>query len=722
MQFRKILALRGPNLWAYFPVIEAWVDLGPWKDSPSTSIPGFTQRLMAWLPGLIEHHCGIGERGGFLHRLETGTYLAHILEHVTLELQGLAGVEAGFGRARETSEEGVYRVVFKYREETLARECLEAARQLCMAAVEDRPFDVEATVARLRRIAAERLLSDSADAIVQAARRRNIPFFRLEGTDLVQLGYGAKQRRIRGSATDRTGAIAGSIPDDAELLSDLLALAGVPYSSEPGEGKRYRLLVVGGRLAAAAEIGSAPLDVTDHVHPTTAARAADAARVVGLDVAGIDVRCQDIGQPLEIQHGAVTAVVSSPDLQLHESREPEKAIVDLLFEPGDNGRIPVVAVTGANGKTTVTRLIAHILSSAGATVGMTCTDGIYISGRRVTRGDCSGPASARRVLMNPRIEMAVLETARGGILRAGVAFNECQVAVVTNIGEGDHLGISEMHTPRDIAKVKRGIVELVPSYGAAVLNAEDELVADMAQFSAGKVLYFALDPENPLIRERGEGVFVRDGSIVHLAAGGEQVVAPLSAVPMTYGGRVRFQVENALAAVAAAIALGLDAQAIAARLATFVTDLDTDPARFNLFEIRGATVIVDFGHNAPALRAAIDALEAFPHHRRTAVFSSSGDRRDSDIIEMGELLGHAFDRVILYEDNDLYDRPPGAVFQLLREGLAKGARVSAIEEIQGGLPAMKHALDTVQPGDLLLAQAHMADPAAEFLRHYLRRT
>lgn len=725
MVFRKVLALRGPNLWAYFPVIEAWVDLGIWKDRPSTSIPGFNERLMSWLPGMIEHRCSIGERGGFFQRLRDGTYMAHILEHVTIELQGLTGVKAGYGRARETSEEGVYRVVFRYADETLARECLEQARLLVMAAAEERDLDVAPIIERLREMGRRLLPSESTNLIMKAARDRKIPFLRLESGDINQLGYGAKQRRTMGAADERSGAIALSLAEDPEMAESLLELAGVPYAADAGSGRRYNLLLAGGRLVAAAVHDSAWRDVTDSVHPEVIARALDAARVLGLETAGVEIMADDIGLPLEHEAGVVKAITGNPDLSIYAHADGVKAdvagaVLAALFPPGEDGRIPIAAVTGTNGKTTVARFLAHVLEGAGRTVGLTCTDGIYISGRRIEKGDCSGPSSARRLLMNRHVEAAVFETARGGILRAGVAFDECLVGVVTNVGEGDHLGISDVLTPEEIARVKRTIVEVVSERGTAVLNAEDALVAAMASHCRGTVMFFALDRHHPVLaahaQSGGQVIFLRDGTVMIASAGQEHAITSLDRVPMTHGGRVRFQVENALAAIGAAWAMGLPIDRIAERAATFHAGMEQDPARFNVFDIGGAKVIVDFGHNPDALRAVVAALAAFPASRRLAVFSASGDRRDTDIVTMGALLGDAFDHVILYEDNDRYDRPPGEITSLLKQGIAKGTRVSTIEEMEGGLNAMRHGISAVRPGELLMAQAHLADPAAEFFR------
>jgi len=853
VEFRKVLALRGPNIWANSPVIEAWVDLGPLKDTASNSVPGFNDRLMAWLPSMIEHECSEGHRGGFFVRLREGTYPAHILEHVTLELQCLAGTPVGYGRARETSEEGVYKVVFKYREETLARACLETARRLILAALADEPFDTAAEVEKLRILKQDVCLGPSTSAIVEAAKARGIPTRRLNSESLVMLGQGARQRRIIATESDRTGAVAESIAQDKDLTRTLLSAVGVPVpegwpvkdaedawsaacdlglpvvvkprSGNHGRGVAtnlitreqvvaayqlaraeedeviverfapgadHRLLVVGDRLVAASRrepahvigdgrstiqqlidivnrdprrgdghasvltkiqidgvalgvladqglksdsvpeagrrvlirrnanlsTGGTATDVTDLVHPDVAARVVDAAKVVGLDIAGIDVVAADISRPLEEQGGIIVEVNASPGLRMHlepssgTPRPVGEAIVDLMFPEGQNGRIPVVAVTGTNGKTTTTRLVAHILRKTTRNVGMTCTDGIYLDGRVLDSGDCSGPRSARSILLNPRVEAAVFETARGGILREGLGFDKCSVAVVTNLGEGDHLGLNDIQTLEKMALVKRTIVDVVLPEGSAVLNAADPLVAAMAAKCKGSVIYFARDGAHPIIEQHraqgGRCVIVRNDAIVLAQGPNETSLVPLSRVPMTRGGRIGFQIDNALAAAAAAWSLGLPESAIRSGLETFSADSRQAPGRFNVLEASGATVIVDYGHNPSALEALVAALDQFPSTRRTAVFTAEGDRRDQDIIRQAEILAHAFDRVFLYEYKDLRGRQPGVIPALLRRGLEQGRRVTEITPVRND-EAIEVALRSLRPGDLVLIQADVLE-------------
>jgi cyanophycin synthetase len=405
------------------------------------------------------------------------------------------------------------------------------------------------------------------------------------------------------------------------------------------------------------------------------------------------------------------------------SRPVGQAIMDMMFAADDNGRIPIVAVTGVNGKTTVTRFIAHILKGTGRRVGMTCTDGIYIEDRRIDTDDCSGPGSARQVLMNPNVDAAVFETARGGILRAGLGYDHCDVAVVTNIGDGDHLGLHDIHTPEDLAKVKRTIVDVVARDGVAVLSAADPLVAGMAPYCPGQVLFFAVDGAHPVIvRHRGVGgraVFVRDGQIICAEGEREELLFGVDCVPLTHGGRIAFEVENTLAAVAAAVSLGVPNETIRGRAESFAADMSKVPGRFNLMQINAATVIIDYGHNAHALSAMIDAVGTFSHEHRTAVYSTAGDRRDCDIVRMGELLGTAFDRVILYEDHYTRGRADGEIIGLFRQGLAQGQRVKQIEEVRGAVASVEHALNTARPGELMLIQADAIDETVECVRRYV---
>jgi cyanophycin synthetase len=736
------------------------------------------------------------------------------------------------------------------------------AEQLCIAAREDAPFDLDAALTQLRDLDEDVRLGPSTGSIVHAAVARGIPYRRLTEGSLVMFGWGSRQRRIQAAEMDCTGAIAESIAQDKELTKKLLDAAGVPVPlgrtvSDPDDawaaaqeiglpvvikpkdgnqgkgvtvnvttreqltagfhtasefrddimverylaGHDFRLLVVGDKLVAAARrdppsvvgdgvhtvrelvdivnkdprrgsghatsltkirfddialaslanqrlnadsvppkgqrvrlrnnanlsTGGAATDVTDDVHPEVAARAIAAAHMVGLDICGVDLVCDSVLKPIEEQGGGIVEVNAAPGLRMHISpsfgkgRAVGEAIVSSMFKDGDDGRIPVVAVTGTNGKTTTVRLIAHLLASSGLRTGMTNTDGVYIQGRRIDSGDCSGPRSARNVLLHPDVDAAVFETARGGMLREGLAFDRCQVAVVTNIGAGDHLGLNYITTLEDLAVLKRVIVQNVAPGGMAVLNAADPMVAAMADTTKGDVTFFAQDGTHPVMsmhRAKGKRiVFVEDGMLV-AAAGKDMHKVPLADIPLTRGGTIGFQVENVMAAVGAAWAVGVPWEAIRLGLSTFKGESDNAPGRFNVFDYRGATVIADYGHNPDAISALVNAVEAMPAKRRLVLISGAGDRRDQDISQQTEILGGAFDDVLLYQDQCQRGRADGEVIALLRAGLAGAGRTSHVEEINGEFIAIDRALARLSSGDLALI---LIDQVDEALAHIAKR-
>lgn len=862
IEFLDVVALRGPNIWTYRPVLEAWVDIGELEDYPSNVIPGFYERLTAWLPSLIEHRCSPGVRGGFLQRLREGTWPGHILEHVTLELQNLAGLPGGFGKARETSTRGVYKVVVRAWHETVTRAALDTARDLVMAAIEDRPFDVETAVAHLRRLVDRHCLGPSTACIVDAADDRDIPYTRLFEGNLVQFGYGARQRRIWTAETDRTSAIAEGISRDKDLTKSILETCGVPvpegervdsaaqaweaaqhiglpvvvkpYDGNHGRGvftnlasreeveaayavavdegsgviverfvpgNEHRLLVVGGRLVAAAagepawvigdgqgsvrelidsqintdprrgrsedhplnpvrldsaarlEIarqglqadsvpaagqrvlvqrsGNVAFDVTDRVHPDTAELVSLAARAVGLDIAGVDLVAEDISRPLAEQRGAIVEVNAGPGLLMHlkpadgQPRPVGQAIVDHLFPAGDDGRIPVVGVTGTNGKTVVARLVARLLHLSGKQTGLACSDGLYLGQRWVQKGDGANWTTGRRVLMNRNVEAAVIENDSAVILGQGLAYDRCQVGVVTNIDEGDHLGDFDIQETDRLFNIFRTQIDVVLPGGAAVLNARDPRVVEMAELCDGEVLFFAIDPTLPVMqehRQRGHrAVFARDGQIMLARGADEERLAAIDAVPLTHGGRVDFQTENVLAAVAAAWALDLPVAVIRAGIETFQIDHAEAPWQFTVFQRADVTAVVDDVHNAAGLRALAAAVPRFPARRRVAVYAAGADRRDVDLVEQGRLLGELFDRVVLYDDTTVTSRrPPGQARALLRQGLNESSRAPQVIDEPDHGRAIDQALFAAAPEDFILLQTDEAasGPTMEQVRRW----
>jgi cyanophycin synthetase len=712
----RVTHLRGPNIWTYRPVIEAWVDIGELEECPSNTIPGFYERLTGWLPGLIEHRCGVGERGGFLLRLREGTWAGHILEHVALELQNLSGMRTGFGKTRGTSVRGVYKVAFRTRQERVGRAALVAARDLLMAAVEDGPFDVAASVAALREMVDSLCLGPSTSHIVDAATERRIPAIRLTDGNLVQLGYGARQRRIWTAETDQTSAIAEGIASDKDLTKTLLRSCGVPvpegrmvdneddaweaaqdvglpvavkpYDGNHGRGvsldlktredvvaayhlanrkgggviverfiagNEHRLLVVGRSVVAAArgetawvsgdgnaniielvdrqintdprrgsgedfplnalapevgaEIilelerqgftaysvpaegqkvliqrnGNVAFDVTDNIHPSIAATAALAARIVGLDIAGVDLVAEDISRPLDEQRGAIIEVNASPGLLSHlkpaggQPRAVGAAIIDHLFGLEQNGRISIVGIAGSQGATLIARLTAWLIQITGKHVGLACRDGLYLDSRQVDKGDCATWDAGQRLLINRSVEAAVFENGSRMILGEGLAYDKCAVGVVTGVRGHEELAEFYINEPDQLYAVLRTQVDVVLPDGVAVLNAADPRVVEMAGLCDGTVIYYGLAEELEAIaqhRSAGERVvFLKENSIVLATGTEEATLLPLASLKPAKAA----QPESVLAAVAAAWALGIAPELISAGLMTF----DSNPKKTN---------------------------------------------------------------------------------------------------------------------------------------------
>ena len=552
-----------------------------------------------------------------------------------------------------------------------------------------------------------------------AAARRDPPLVIGNGKNTVRElveQVNADPRRGEGHATSLT-----KIRLD-DIAKNRLKEQGLDENSVPAKGTRVIL-----RNNANLSTGGTATDVTDDVHQEVAARAIAAAQMVGLDICGVDVVCESVLHPMEEQSGGVVEVNAAPGLRMHLSpsfgkgRDVGEAVIATMFPNGEDGRVPVIAVTGTNGKTTTVRLTSHLLRAHGLRVGMTNTDGVYVNGRQTDSGDCSGPRSARNVLAHPDVDAAVLETARGGMLREGLAFDRCHVAVVTNIGMGDHLGLNYISTVEDLAVLKRVIVQNVATSGTAVLNATDPLVARMAINCPGEVIFFGLDTHHPIIathRAQGKRVlFVEDDHIVAMQ-GQHSVRIPLSEVPVTRSGAIAFQIENAMASIAAAWAIDIPWETICKGLATFVSDTQGVPGRFNVFDYKGATVIADYGHNPDAIKALVQAVTNLPAQRRSVVISGAGDRRDDDIREQTRIIGDAFDEVVLYQDACQRGRVDGEVLKLLRQGLEGAKRTRQVDEIYGEFLAIDRAMERLNQGDLCLI---LIDQVEEALAHITQR-
>lgn len=582
-------------------------------------------------------------------------------------------------------------------------------------------YDGETIVERHLEGADHRLLVIG-DRLVAAARREPPQVVGDGRTSIAELVERENLNPLRG---DDHATSLSKLRLDAIGLEHL-AEQNLTPESVPAPGQRVSL-----RRNANLSTGGSAADVTDEVHPEVAARAVEAARMVGLDVAGIDVVATSIDRPLEETRGAVVEVNAAPGLRMHlepssgRGRPVGEAVIASMFQPGDDARIPIVAVTGVNGKTTTTRCVSHILTRSGLRVGMTCTDGVYIEGRRIDTGDCSGPKSARAVLGHPRVDAAVLETARGGILREGLGFDLCDVAIVTNVGEGDHLGLNGIETVQDLARVKAVPVRCVSSRGAAVLNADDALVVTMAKLCRGTVVFFSRNPDSPVLAQHraagGTVATVIDGQLA--IARGRQVtpLLPLEQLPLTVGGRVGFQIDNLLAAVAAAHWLGIPAEAMRPALRSFSSDMATAPGRFNVLTHQGSTIVLDYGHNASALVALHEALARFPHSRRKVVYTAAGDRRDVDIERQAQLLAGFFDEIYIYEDQCTRGRADGEVIQLMRKGILSSGRQPRVLQAPGEMAAIGAAMARLEPGDLLLCQVDQVEEALTFVQGLLKQ-
>jgi len=859
---------RGPNYWSYEPAIKLVVDLGMLEAFPTNTIPGFTEALLAQLPGVGQHSCSTGRAGGFAKRLRDGTWAGHVAEHVALQLQRDAGTEVGRGKTRSTGEPGRYHVVYSYAEESVGVAAGRLAVRLVNHLVQPRPdFDFANEFEQLIRLAERAAFGPSTQALLDEASLRDIPWIRLNEQSLVQLGHGVHQERIRATMTSNTSSLGVDIASDKKLTNQLLASTGVPVpraevvreadeaaaaaarigypvAVKPLDGNHgrgvmlnladeaavragyvvarresryggvvvesfltgndYRCLVIGGGLRAVAQripahvegdgrrslaelveitnadprrgighekvltrisldeesigyaaeqgfalsdvppagvrvflkrtgnmsTGGISIDRTEEIHPENAEIAELAARVVGLDIAGIDFICPDISVPVRETGGGIVEVNAAPGFRMHthptegEAQYVAKPVLDMLFPPGSASRIPIVAVTGSNGKTTTARMITHIFKGMGRKVGMTSTDGIFVDGRLIRRGDMSGPKSASTVLQNPSVEMAVFEVARGGILREGLGYDRNDVAVVLNV-TGDHLGLGGITSIRQLAAVKQVLVEAVPRDGTAVLNADDPLVAAMGRHCSGSVVYFSLDPNNEAVRRqasRGRRALTlepgRNGDMIVLRQGRKSL--PLvwtHLLPATFEGRARMNVQNALAAAGAAWAAGAHLHDIRQGLRTFTTSYFMAPGRLNMFELDGYRVIVDYAHNPPAVAALgefVDRLSeptaggrrALVTGQRIGVMATAGDRRDEDIVELGRIAASHFDTIIVREDANPRGRSRGETAALIdrgvRAGMADGARCTTVETVLDELEATRYALDMGHEGDVIV--------------------
>ncbi len=818
MKIVEIKVLKGPNYWSVRrpKLIQMKLDLEEMEQRPTNTIPGFRQRLEKLFPSLYEHRCSVGEPGGFFQRVDEGTWMGHVIEHVALELQTLSGMDTGFGRTRGAGEDGVYYVVFSYMEEDAGVYAARASVRIVQALVDNVPYDLEPDIQQLREIREDTRLGPSTGCIVDEAVKRGIPFIRLNKQSLVQLGYGVHQKRIRATIASTTGNIAVDIACDKEETKNLLEAAeipvprgtvirteeglqeavdkyGYPLVIKPIDGnhgkgnttnittweqaikaleaaKKYgrsvivekfitgfdfRVLVINYKFICAAlrtpasvtgdgkntiqylidetnkdprrgyghekvltqitidqftqkmldekgytldtvpakgelvllkptanlSTGGTSTDVTDEVHPANIFMCERIAKIIGLDICGIDIMASDLRTPVTENGGAILEVNAAPGFRMHIepseglARNVAEPVVDMLFPKGSAGRIPIIAITGTNGKTTTTRLTAHIAKGAGKKVGYTTSDGVYIQNQLMMKGDCTGPLSSLFVLKDPTVDFAVLECARGGILKSGLAFQHCEVAIVTNVA-ADHIGLGGINSVEQMAKVKAVVAETVFPHGYAVLNADDDLVYKMKDDLSCHIALFSMDENNPRIKSHcadGGLAAVFENGFVSILKGTWKIrVMNVKDIPLTYEGKAVHNINNCLPAVLATYLFrDITIEDIRSALTSFVPSSTQTPGRLNFFHFKQFTMLADFAHNPHGLKLLGDFVSKLDYPVKIGVISGTGDRRDEDIRELGEISAHYFDEIIIRCDKNLRGRTADEIIGLLKEGIEK---------------------------------------------------
>lgn len=839
------------------------LDLEDMEQKPSNLVDGFADRLEAMFPTMYEHRCSEGVAGGFFMRVRRGTWMGHVIEHIALEIQTLAGMETGFGRTRETKTPGIYNVVFSYTEENVGLFAGESAVKIAEALITGEPYNVQADIQRMREIREEVRLGPSTASLVDEAVSRDIPWIRLGTNSLIQLGYGVNQVRFQATITDKTSNIAVDIACNKELTKKMLSNASIPVAKgdivideedlkkcidrigfpivlKPLDGnhgkgasinvktledalaglefaKKYsrkiiverfitgydfRVLVINNRVVAAAQrvpahvkgdgintinklietenldprrgyghenvlteitvdrdttdlldkmgytldtipkkgevvylkstanlsTGGTSIDVTDMMHPENIFLSERISRVIGLDVCGIDIMAENLTQPLKENGGVILEVNAAPGFRMHLApseglpRNVAAPVIDMLYPPGKPSRIPIIAVTGTNGKTTTTRLLAHIVKNMGYRVGFTTSDGIYVQNHMLEKGDTTGPYSAEFILRDPTVDFAVLETARGGILRSGLGFSRCDIGVITNIQE-DHLGLNDINTLEDVARVKSTVVKSVKKDGWAVLNAEDEYCVKVAAELDCNIAYFSLDENNPVIKKHcktGGVAAIYENGFVTIKKGDWKIrVEKVTTIPLTLGGKAQFMIANVLAATLAGYLYGFKTEDMRLSLETFIPSAAQTPGRMNIFNFKEFKVMIDFAHNPAGYMAVEGFLNQIESPYKVGIIAGVGDRRDQDITDCGAIAARMFDHIIIRQEKHLRGRTEEEIINLILKGINSVDKKITYEIIPKEVEAIKHAISTAQPGTFITALSDVITNAIDIVQSYL---
>lgn len=867
MKIREINAMRGPNYWSVrrHKLIVMVLDLEEMETSPSDKIPGFLDRLKAMFPTMHSHRCSVGTPGGFFQRVEEGTWMGHIIEHIALEIQTLAGMDTGFGRTRGYGEEGVYNVVFSYMEENVGRYAAKASVAICEALVTGEDYDLEPDIQRMRELRESSRLGPSTGSIVEEAESRGIPWIRLNKYSLCQLGYGANQKRIQATVTSETSSIGVELACDKEDTKFLLEQAevevprgdiirrersleeacryvGYPLVIKPVDGNHgrgitvniqnyedaleafrhakdssrsgaiivekfiqgadYRLLVINNVLVAGAirtpahvigdgtstvqqlidivnsdprrgyghenvltkitvneltttiikdagytlnsvlaqgeklilkdtanlSTGGTAEDITDIIHPANVSMAERISKIIDLDICGIDIMTSDITKPLSETGGAVLEVNAGPGFRMHLApttglpRNVAAPVIDKLFPiQGDTGRIPIVAITGTNGKTTTSRLIAHMAKMKGYRVGYTTSDGVYIQNRLLMTGDCTGPASAEFVLKDPTVNFAVLECARGGLLRAGLGFKKCDVGVVTNVA-ADHLGLKGIHTIEQLARVKGVIPETVLPDGYAILNADDELVYEMRRSINCNLALFSMDENNTHVKalqRRGGLTAIYENGYVTICKGEWKMrVMKAIDIPLTYGGKADFMIQNVLAAVLAANVKGIRIEDMKVALETFIPSAAQTPGRLNLFKFENFSILLDYAHNPAGMRALKQFSDNLEASHKVCIIAGIGDRREEDNNEIGSIAAEMADEIIIRQDKRLRGKTEEELIKMLDDGIKMANPSMKTTIIPSEKEAITHAVNTAKKDSLIILCSDVVPDALALVQQF----
>ena len=865
MKIVEIKILKGPNYWSVRrpKLIQMKLDLEELEQLPTNKIEGFREHLEQMFPSMIEHRCSIGTRGGFFERVKEGTWMGHVIEHIALELQTLAGMETGFGRTRGTGKEGEYFVCFNYTEEDAGIYAARASVAIAQSLIDNVSYPLSDDIMRLREIREETRLGPSTGCIVDEAAKRGIPYIRLNKHSLIQLGYGIHQKRIRATIASTTGNIAVSIACDKEETKNLLGAAqipvpkgdvvrteegllesinriGYPIVIKPIDGNHgkgnttnitsweqavvaftaakvygknvivekfitgfdFRILVINYKFICAAlrtpasvigdgkntiqylidetnkdprrgyghekvltkitidqftqkmldeknysldtvpeknelvllkptanlSTGGTSTDVTDEVHPDNIIMCERIAKIIGLDICGIDIMAKDLRTPVTENGGCILEVNAAPGFRMHIDpseglpRNVAEPVVDMLFPKGSTGNIPIIAITGTNGKTTTTRITAHIAKTAGFKVGYTTSDGVYIQNQMMMKGDCTGPVSSQFVLKDPTVDFAVLECARGGILKSGLAFQHCDVAIVTNIS-ADHIGLGGIENMEQMAKVKAVVPETVYPHGYAILNAEDNLVYAMKKGLTCNIALFSMDENNPRIikhcKKGGYAAVFENGYISIMKGAWKIRVVKVTEVPVTYGGKALHNVMNCLPAVLSAYLwrkIGIEDIKLA--LQTFIPSVSQTPGRLNIFDFKKFKFLVDFAHNPAGLQYLCDFVSKMDGEPKVGIISGTGDRRDDDIRELGRISGRHFDEIIIRQDKHLRGRTASSIVDLLVEGINETkTKDIPIVIIYNEKEAISYAYNTAKTGSLVTIMCDVVSEALDLIKH-----